>query len=98
LLNNNQPILADTRPLAGDGAGAFLCVGAEVGSQAGGIRTEVVLPRFRGTSVSAASGTGVSARGGYLPTSRIPFEHTTQMLPVQPGSKGPHPAREPDPV
>jgi hypothetical protein len=104
LLNNFQPDLAVTRPLAGIGAGAFLCEGAKVGAHAGDVRLAGTPSRLRGTSVSAVGATGVSPvagvslRGGYQPSSRIPFNHTTPMFPVRPGNVGPHPAREPDPV
>jgi hypothetical protein len=96
VLIKNQPVTAVLRPLAVNGAGAFLCEGAGVGSQAG-LRVERIRPRAQRSSLSAAWTAAVHVGGGYQPTSRIPFELKTQD-PGTPGGVGPHPAREPEPV
>ncbi len=98
MLNNNQPAKAATRPLAGIGAGAFLCAGAKVGQHVGDVVTVCAPPRHQGTTVSTGSPAVAPVRGGYQPTSRIQFDHMTQGAPVTPGASGPHPAREPEPV
>jgi hypothetical protein len=96
LLINSQPIKAAMRPLAGFGAGAFLCEGTLAGSHAGEIVAARELPRLRWTA--AASGTS-AVPGGYLPASGTQFEqHMTLIDPVAPGGLGPHPVREPEPV
>jgi hypothetical protein len=105
---------AALRPLAGNGAGAFLYEGAQAGSLAGDM--VVCKPKLRprwavtagagsaaGTGsfagVGNASGMGSAAvRGGSQPTSRTQFEHTTLIDPVAPGRLGSHPVREPEPV
>ena len=96
MLNKNQPVTAVTRPIAVYGAGAFLCDGAEVGSQVV-VRAERAVPRTQRTSLSAAWMAAAHVSGGYQPTSRIPFELKPQD-PGTPGGVGPHPAREPEPV
>jgi hypothetical protein len=97
MLINIQRPMAATRPLAGSGAGAFLCAGAQAGSLAGKEVHTRALPRLRRAAASATSG---SAYAGvrYQPTSRTQFEHTTLIDPVAPGGLGPHPVREPVPV
>jgi hypothetical protein len=96
LLINNQPLKAAIQPLAGFGAGAFLCEGAKVGSHAGDVLAARALPRLRWTAAAGAVGASL---GGYQPTSRIQFEHTMTLIdPVAPGGVGPHPVREPVPV
>ena len=98
MLIKNQPLKAAKRPLAGTGAGAFPCEGAMVGSHAGDVVAARALPRFRWTTVAAASVVSASKGDGYQPTSRNEFEHTTQISLVIPGGVGPHPVREPEPV
>jgi hypothetical protein len=98
MLINNQPFKAATRPFAGIGAGAVLCEGAKVGPKTGDVVTVPALPKLRGTSASAGSAAVAPVGGGYQPTSRIQFDHMTQVVPVAPGASGPHPAREPEPV
>jgi hypothetical protein len=98
VLKNKQPFTADTRPFAGIGAGAFLCEGAKVGPHAGDVVTAGGLSRLQGTTASAGSPAVAPVRGGYQPTSRIQFDHKTQVAPVAPGVAGPYPAREPEPV
>jgi hypothetical protein len=98
MLINNKPLKAATRPSAGIGAGAFLCEGVKVGPHAGDVVTVPAQPRHRGTSVSAGSAAVAPVGGGYQPTSRIQFDHMTQVAPVAPGASGPHPAREPEPA
>jgi hypothetical protein len=96
-VNNNTQLKAAMRPLAGFGAGAFVCVGALAGSHAGDVIASPVLPRPRWASAGSAASAQV--RGGYLHTSRPQFEQqTTLIVPVIPGGVGPHPVREPGPV
>jgi hypothetical protein len=105
---------AATRPLAGSGAGAFMCDGAQAGSPAGQLAVDRPLPRIRrvfgagthfgfaGTGVgSTGAGStvdGSSVFGGKGSTSSKQLNQTTRIYPVTPGGLGPHPAREPDPV
>jgi hypothetical protein len=96
MLINIQPLMAATRPLAGSGAGAVLCAGAQAGSLAGKEVDTRALPRLRRAAASANSGASAGVR--YQPTSRTQFEHTTLIDPVAPGGLGPHPVREPVPV
>jgi hypothetical protein len=96
LLINNQPLKADMRPLAGTGAGAVLCAGAQAGSLAGNVVHTPALPRLRWAAADRKSGVYMGV--GYQPTSRTQFEHTTLIDPVAPGGLGPHPVREPEPV
>ncbi len=98
MLINNKPSKAATRPFAGIGAGAFPCEGVKVGPHAGDAITVHALPRLRGTTVSAGSTAVAPVGGGYQLTSRIQFDHMTQVAPVAPGASGPHPAREPEPA
>jgi len=103
---------AATRPLAGSGAGAFMCDGAQVGSPAGQLAVGRPLPRIRrvfgaGTHFGFAgpvdgstvhSGNGSTVSGGKGSTSTKQLNQTIRIYPVTPGGLGPHPAREPDPV
>ena len=98
MLINNKPLKAATRPFAGIGAGAVLREGVKVGSHAGDVVTVNALPWLQGTTVSAGSAAVAPVGAGYQPTSRIQFDHMTQVVPVAPGASGPHPAREPEPV
>jgi hypothetical protein len=93
MLIKNPQLQAASRPLAGFGAGAFLCEGAKAGSHGGEVVTRAV-PRNR-WSVTAGARSAVS--GGYLPVNRIQIQ-TAQANPVFPGGVGPHPVREPEPV
>ena len=96
MLINNQPLKAAMRPLAGSGAGAVLCEGVQAGPLAGGVVAMRALPRLRW--IAAGSAASALAGGGYQPTSRMYFEHTTLIDPVAQGGLGPHPVREPEPV
>jgi len=78
---------------AGVGAGAFLSEGVLAGSPAGDTVAVRALPRLRWAAAAGADSAVV--RGGYQPTSRTQFEHTTLIDPVAKGGVGPHPAREP---
>jgi hypothetical protein len=91
---NNQPLKAATRPLAGFGAGAFLCEGSWAGSHAGVI---LAAPALRWATVGSAASAPV--QGDYQPTISTQSEqHMTLIDPVAPGGLGPHPVREPEPV
>jgi hypothetical protein len=89
---------AAVRPLAGSGAGAFLCEGtpAGTGAKAGLGASAGQLPRH--PWASAPSAASAAARGGYQPISSMQFDQKTLINPVATGGLGPHPVREPEPV
>jgi len=96
VLTTNQPFQAVTRPLAGSGAGAFLCGGAPAGSLTG----DVVAMRVRPWAAAGGAGAGsASVRIGYKSAIRTQFEHKTQLIdPVAPGGVGPHLVRDREPA
>jgi hypothetical protein len=109
-----EAVQAATRPLAGSGAGAFMCDGAQAGSPSGQLAVDRPLPRIRrvfgagthfgfaGTGVGStgvgSTGAGSTVNGGKGSTSSKQLNQKTRIYPVTPGGLGPHPAREPDPV
>ncbi len=98
MLTTNQPLKADTRPLAGSGAGALLCGGVLAGSVADDLVATHVRPRLPWAAAAAGAGSA-SVRSGYQSAFRTQFEHKTQIIdPVGLGGLGSHPVREPEPA
>jgi len=99
MLTTNQPLKAATRPLAGYGAGAFLCGGVLAGSIAGDAVAMRVRPRLPWAGAATAGAGSASVRSGHKSAIRTQFEHKTQIIdPVAPGGVGPYLVREHEPA
>jgi hypothetical protein len=99
---------AATRPLAGFGAGAFVCAGAWPASGINELAAALALPRIK-PFVAASDLAGAVAAAGmtsFVDVVQVDsvqrdahnFIQTTRLYSATPGGVGPHPAREPVPV
>jgi hypothetical protein len=92
VLMSNKPASTGVQPFAGSGAGAFARGITLTGAHAGHLLAGG-LPRARRNAVS-----GVAlgeCKAAFRPQSE---QYQTLIDPVSPGSEGPHPVREPEPV
>ena len=94
---------AAMRPLAGFGAGAFVCAGAWAGLMASPLSSEMAAlagSRVKPSAFGAAYKAGVAGvvAADSAQRDNHNFIQTARLYPVTQGGVGPHPAREPEPV
>jgi len=103
---------AATQPLAGFGAGAFLCEGTWAGFRTSTAKTSTAKTSTAKTSTAGTSGVESSILGrvqadgirlskvhvDFVQADTDNFIQTARLYPVTPGGVGPNPAREPVPV
>ena len=110
---NAYAIEAAMRPLAGFGAGAFVCEGAWAGFGISEMAALALSPAF-GVNGATAIGAGQAQAGAFGAACKTSdadvvqadsvqrdnhnFIQTARLYPVTKGGVGPHPAREPEPV